>query len=93
MSVSYPLLSTNHTKSLLELAAIFTTSITTSDSSPVPYNDHIIDEGIVLSHPILPIENDIVDSVNPPSSEIVVTNDFLKMNDPPPHNDYLPRVA
>lgn len=90
---TFPRLSTNHAKSLLELTTIFTTSLPTSDSSPVPHNDGSVNEDNVLLHPISPIENSIVDSVNSSSFEIVVTNNCPRVYDLLSNNDYLPRVA
>ena len=90
---SFPPLSTNHTKPHLKLSAIFTISLKCSDSSPVPYIDDVLDEDTVISHLITPIKDDIVDSTNPPSSEIVVTNEGPRMSDPPSHNDFLLRAT
>ena len=93
MSPSFPPLFSNHHKLLLELAQIFTTPLPPRDSTPIPPNDGVVDDDSVLSRPISQIDNHVVDVVTPPSSEIVVTNDFPRVTDPPSHNNSLPRVS
>ena len=92
LSPSFPPLSSNHHKLLLELARIFTTPLPPRDSTPIPPNDDAVDDDSALSRPISQIENDDVDVVIPPSSEIVVNNKFPRKTDPPSHNNSLPRV-
>ena len=52
LSPSFPPLSSNHHKSLLELASIFTTPLPPHDSTPILPNDDVVDNNSVLSHPI-----------------------------------------
>ena len=92
LSPSFPPLSSNHHKSLLELASIFTTPLPTHDSTHIPPPDDVVDDDSVISHPISQIDNDDIDVVIPPSSEIVENNEFPRVTDPPSHNNSLPRV-
>ena len=89
LSLSFPPLSSNHHKSLLKLAKIFTTPLPPRDSTP---NDDVVDDDSVLSHPLSKIDNYVVDYVTLSSSEIVMTNDFPRVTDPPSNNNSLPRV-
>ena len=76
----------------MELAQIFTTPLLPRYSTPIPPNGDVVDGDSVLSHPISQIDNDVVDVVTPPSSEIVVTNDLPRVTDPPSNNNSLLRV-